>query len=119
MSKRSVVHVEIPASSREESATFYKELCGWEYQHMTEPAPYTLFEGGNTGGGFADVNDSIHKVGHVLVYLSSDDIDADLKRVEALGGKTLMPKTSLGPNGWIGMFSDPTGNTLAFWSSNG
>jgi uncharacterized protein len=118
MTKRSVVHIEFPATSREETAKFYEALCGWESQHMTDPVPYTTFDGENIGGGFPDVGDPFPQPGQVVVYLSSDDIDADLQRVEELGGKTLMPKMAVGEMGWIGMFTDPTGNCLGFWTTN-
>lgn len=118
MEKRSVVHVEIPAADRDAAAKFYEALCGWSYEHVEEPSPYTMFEGGNTGGGFPDVNEEVQP-GDVLVYLDSKDIEADLAQVEALGGKVLLPKTPIGDMGWLAMFSDPTGNRLAFWQSVG
>ncbi len=83
---------------------------------MTDPGPYTTFDGENVGGGFSDVKDPFPQPGQVVVYLSSDDIDADIQRVEELGGKVVMPKTSIGAMGWIAMFTDPTGNYVGFWT---
>jgi predicted enzyme related to lactoylglutathione lyase len=116
MSKRSIVHIEFPAADRDALAKFYAEVFGWDFQHTTEPVPYTTFEGGNVGGGYPDV-DGNRKPGDVIVYLDSDDIDADLKKIERLGGKTLMPKDAVGTMGWLAIFADPTGNMVGLWTA--
>ncbi len=116
MDKRSIVHVEIPAANRDKLAKFYADMFDWKFQHMTEPSPYTTFEAGNTGGGYPDVGENA-KAGDVLVYVDSDDIEADLKKIERLGGKTVMPKTAVGTMGWFAIFADPTGNKLALWTA--
>ena len=67
MSKRSVVHIEIPSSNTKGSAKFYSELFGWETEHTTEPVAYTTFAAGNTGGGFPEVGE-MYKPGDVLIY---------------------------------------------------
>ncbi len=113
MSKRSISHVEIPAASRESLARFYAEMFGWEFQHVAVPE-YTSFEAGNTRGGYPNV-DQEHQPGDVLVYVDSDDIEADLKKIESLGGKTLIPKSPVGNRGWYAVFADPTGNKIGLW----
>ena len=59
------------------------------------------------------------KPGDVIVYFATDDIDATLARVEALGGKTIIPKTEIPNVGWFGWFTDPTGNKVALFTSSG
>lgn len=116
MSKRNVVHVEIPAASVKSAAEFYQELFGWKMQHVPE-FDYTMWEDGSGfGGGFNAVSDE-YPVGRVLVYIDSDDIEADLKKVEKLGGKVLTQKTEIPGTGWFGIFQDPTGNMLALYTS--
>ncbi|HMB25563.1 MAG: VOC family protein [Chloroflexota bacterium] len=116
MSKRNVVHVEIPAASVESAGKFYQELFGWKLQHAPE-FDYTMWEDGSGfGGGFTKVTDA-NPVGQVLVYIDSDDIEADLKRVEKLGGTVIAPKTEIPGTGWFGIFKDPTGNVLALYTS--
>jgi predicted enzyme related to lactoylglutathione lyase len=52
-----------------------------------------------------------------LVYLNGgDDLSVPLSRVEAAGGKIIVPKTSLGPNGFMAQFLDTEGNKVAFHS---
>lgn len=116
MSKRNIVHVEIPAADVEAAGKFYQELLGWKLQHDPE-LNYTQWEAGDgTGGGFPAVSDE-SPAGHVLVYIHSDDIEADLKNVEKLGGKVIHPKTEIPQIGWFGLFQDPTGNVLGLYTS--
>jgi predicted enzyme related to lactoylglutathione lyase len=37
--------------------------------------------------------------------------------VEELGGSIVTPKTDIPGTGWFGVFKDPTGNTLALYTS--
>jgi predicted enzyme related to lactoylglutathione lyase len=83
---------------------------------------YVQFQAeGGPGGGFVEVGQSgmpiEYKTDSLLVYVSTDDIDATLVKVESLGGKTLMPKTEIPQVGWWGVFSDPTGNRVALYTS--
>ena len=116
MSKRNIVHVEIPAMNVEGAGKFYESLFGWKLMPMPE-MNYTMWEDGSgSGGGFPQVSDE-NPAGQVLVYIASDDIEADLKKVEKLGGKVLHPKTEIPQMGWYGVFQDPTGNVLAVYTS--
>ncbi len=116
MSKRNIVHVEIPSANVEAAGTFYQELFGWKIQHVPE-MNYTMWESeGGEAGGFPQVSDE-SPAGQVTVYIHSDDIEADLKKVEELGGKVIHPKAEIPGTGWFGMFQDPTGNVLALYTS--
>jgi predicted enzyme related to lactoylglutathione lyase len=117
MSKRNVVHVEIPAVDVGAAGTFYQDLFGWKMQHVAD-FDYTMWEDGSGyGGGFNKVSDH-HPAGQVLVYIDSEDIEADLRKVEQLGGSIVTPKTEIPGTGWYGVFKDPTGNVLALYTSN-
>ena len=116
MSKRNVVHVEIPAANVEVAGKFYEALFGWKLQHVPE-MNYTMWEAGDgSGGGFPEVS-AENPAGQVLVYIDSADIEADLKKVEKLGGKVLHAKAEIPGFGWMGIFQDPTGNVLALYTS--
>lgn len=115
MSKRNVVHVEIPAANVEAAGKFYQELLGWKIQH-DDAMNYSMWEAGDgSGGGFPQVSTD-NPVGQVLVYIDSDDIDADLKKVQKLGGTVVRSKTEIPNIGWFGIFKDPTGNVLALYT---
>jgi len=51
-----------------------------------------------------------------VVYFSVDDIDETLRRITANGGKTLLPKKSIGEYGAIAHYEDTEGNRLALHS---
>jgi predicted enzyme related to lactoylglutathione lyase len=51
-----------------------------------------------------------------IVYFPVDDIAATLVKVEKAGGKTLFPKKSIGPHGYIAWFSDSEGNSIGMHS---
>jgi predicted enzyme related to lactoylglutathione lyase len=73
MSKRNIVHVEIPSANVEAAGKFYQELFGWKIQHMPE-MNYTMWESeGGDAGGFPAVSDE-NPAGQVTVYIHSDDI---------------------------------------------
>jgi len=117
MSKRNIVHVEIPAANVESAGRFYQELLGWKISPMPE-MNYTMWEAGDGDeyGGFPQVSDE-NPAGQVLVYIASDDIEADLKKVVKLGGKVIHPKAEIPQTGWYGIFQDPTGNVLGLYTS--
>ncbi len=119
MAQHSIVHVEIPATDPAISSKFYAELFDWKMQ--VEPAfNYHMFQADpGPAGAFVQVGESSmsYKPGEVLIYISTDDIDATLARAEALGGKTLEPKTEIPHTGWFAIFADPTGNRIALFTS--
>jgi predicted enzyme related to lactoylglutathione lyase len=115
------VHIEIPAKDTGAAGKFYGELFGWKIE--ADPTyNYVQFQAeGGPGGGFVEVGQSsapvVYKTDSLLVYISTDDIDATLAKAESLGGKTLMPKTEIPQVGWWGVFSDPTGNRVGLYTS--
>ena len=122
MSGRPIVHIEIPAQSPAKLSAFYKELFGWELQSVPG-MPYVTFKTSpmqfgdpGLGGGFPPIDGQLYKPGDVTVYIGSGDIEADLKQIERLGGKTVLPKTEIPSTGWYALFTDPDGNRLALFT---
>ena len=118
MSNHSIVHVEIPASDPAAASKFYADLFGWKIQ--VDPSfDYHMFQADpGPGGGFVKIGDQMgYKPGEVLIYVSTDDINATLAEVVALGGKTLQPKTEIPQVGWFAIFADPAGNRIALFTS--
>lgn len=116
MTKHNIVHIEIPAVNTTKAGKFYQDLFGWTITRE-ESMDYTMWEPAEgPGGGFNPLGDDV-KPGDILIYIDSDDIETDLKRVEALGGKLIAPKREIPGVGWFGIFKDPTGNTLALYTS--
>jgi len=116
MSEHPIVHLEIPASDAKAAGKFYDDVFGWKITH-DKAMDYTMFEyADKQGGGFSNVSDE-NPVGKVVVYLGTDNIEATLEKIEAHGGKTVVPKSEIPTVGWFAFFQDPTGNTLALYTS--
>src|SRR5258708_32625523 len=117
MANRNVVHIEIPAKNSPKAGQFYKDLCGWDIK--TDPnMKYTMWDAGNGGssGGFNEVNDEF-KPGDVLIYVNSENIEADLKKAKSLGATIVKEKEEIPETGWFAIFKDPTGNRIALYTS--
>lgn len=116
MSDHPICHVEIPARDPAAAGRFYAEMFGWQVQ--VDPARnYHLFEPQRgPGGAFVQVGETNGaKIGEVLIYVFTDDIEATLAKAEALGAKTLTPKTEI-PQGRFAVFADPAGNRIALFA---
>jgi predicted enzyme related to lactoylglutathione lyase len=116
MTKRNIVHIEIPTKNGKESGEFYEKLFGWHIER-DEQMDYTMWDPHEgPGGGFSPVGENV-KPGDVLIYVNSEDIETDLKRVAELGGTVLQEKMEIPTIGWFGIFKDPTGNMIALYTS--
>jgi predicted enzyme related to lactoylglutathione lyase len=103
-----------------ESRTLFAGINRQEEQWKIEAQPemdYVMFDvEPGPGGGFPKADGETYKKGDVIVYISTDDIEATLAKVEELGGKTLLPKTEIPNMGWFAFFSDPTGNRVGLYT---
>ncbi|HEY3312328.1 MAG TPA: VOC family protein [Anaerolineales bacterium] len=116
MTKRNIVHIEIPTKNAKQSGDFYEKLFGWHIDR-DDNMDYTMWDPHEgPGGGFSDVGRGA-VVGEILIHVNSDDIDADLKKAVSLGGSIVTPKTEIPTIGWWGVFKDPTGNNIAVYTS--
>lgn len=115
MSQHEIIHVGIPAPDPAALGTFYAELFDWKLQVYPDRNNYHMFHpASGPNGAFVPVDEATGpKIGEVVIHVSTDDIDATLARVEALGGKTLHPKTEIPHTGWFALFADPAGNRIA------
>jgi hypothetical protein len=116
MAKHEIVHIEIPAKDPKAGSKFYADLFGWKLEEFPDMDYITFEVEEGPGGGFPKVDDQV-KPGDVTVYVSTDDIEETLAKIESLGGKTVVPKTEIPQTGWFALFTDPTGNTMALFTS--
>ena len=116
MAKRNIVHIEIPSRNFAESGEFYGELFGWKIT----PRPdmnYALWDPSEApGGGFNPLGETV-RPGEVLIYVDSDNIEADLKKAKSLGAVIVREKSEIPGVGWYGVFKDPTGNSISLYTS--
>ena len=117
MAAHPIVHVELSATDPKAASQFYQDIFGWQITVAAE-MDYHMFQAeGGPGGGFVTIGgEAGTKAGDVLVYIASDDIEADLRKVEARGGKTVAPKMEIPQTGWFGVFTDPSGNKIGLYT---
>lgn len=120
MSKPHVIsHVEIPALDGKSSGSFYSNIFGWKVNTLEE-FNYTMFhpESGPEGG-FVQIreNPTMHgqSTKQVLIYISTDDLDATVAKIEAEGGKILERRIEVPGTGWFAIFQDPAENYIGLF----
>ena len=117
MASHPIVHIDISAKDPAAASKFYAELFGWKID-VAPQFNYHMFSGdGGPGGGFVEADGKDYKAGDIIPYIDTEDIDAMLKKIEALGGRTLTPKMEIPNTGWFAFFADPTGNRLGLYTS--
>jgi len=113
---------EIPVKNFSKAKTFYEALFGETIQEMPHPQfKYGMLpsdmQNGGIGGGLVEGEGFEPSMTGSLIYLNGgDDLSIPLAKVEAAGGKILLPKTSLGPIGFMAHFVDTEGNKMALHS---
>jgi predicted enzyme related to lactoylglutathione lyase len=120
--KNAINWFEIPVKNFSRAKKFYETLFGEAIHEMPHPSyKYGMLpadmQNGGVGGGIVEGEGFEPSMKGPLVYLNGgDDLSVPLSKVEAAGGKILMPKTAIGPNGFMAHFSDTEGNKLALHS---
>ena len=121
MSMNPVNWFEIPVSDMDQAKRFYEAVLEVELE-LNESGPMLMawFPAIPNGHGAAGtlVKADGYNPAHdgTLVYFSVPDIEATLDKVEANGGELLLPKMSIGENGFIGHFKDTEGNRVGLHS---
>jgi len=110
-----VVHWEIQSDNPVALHRFYAEALGWAID-ANNPMGYGMVsskgaEGINGGIGGKGPGSNDGTGSRVLVYAEVKNIPLVLERIESLGGKTLMPRTEMGPV-ILALYADPEGNTM-------
>ena len=113
---------EIPVNDLERAKQFYETVFGFQLS-LNEMGPMKMAWFPMTQGGPGATGTLIQSEGYApshagtLVYFSVPDIEGALDKVNANGGKLLMPKTSIGEHGHIAHFQDCEGNRVALHSA--
>ena len=122
--KNAVNWFEIPVSNYKRAKNFYSEVIGEEIidHHMPDKdMKYGIFpfemESLAVGGAIVEMEGMNPSADGSTVYLNGgDNLNVPLSRVEAAGGKVIMPKMDIGENGFIAQFMDTEGNRVALHS---
>ena len=119
MSTSAINWFELPTTDFERAVAFYETAfaVSLHRQDFNDEANAIFpYEQGKGIGG-AVVNSPLSQPGAngPVVYLnaqSAQKLDQILGRVETAGGKVVMPKTDIGPVGFVAMFLDTEGNRV-------
>lgn len=108
MPEHPICHVEIPASDPAALSAFYAAVFDWHMQADPASNNHLFQPRRGPGGAFVKADDTARaQIGQVLIYISTDDINATLAQAEAQGAKTLPPKKEVS-YGWFAIFADPS-----------
>ncbi len=110
---------EIPVTDLARAVRFYEALLGISLkQELSGETPMAIFPAGEVELKGALAKDSRRKpsADGSLVYLNvTGKLDATLARVPA-DGSVVLPKTDIGPPGFIALIRDSEGNTIGLHS---
>jgi predicted enzyme related to lactoylglutathione lyase len=119
------------ASNPEKLSEFYKNLFGWKFEKtsMGEMGDYWMIEtragtaqdmekaqntAGANGGMIKKMDANQRPVNYVLV----ESVDDFSKKIQELGGKIIVPKTSIPNMGAFALGLDPEGNQVGIFESS-
>ena len=112
---KKIVHVEFPAQDADRAEAFWEIFAGWTIGDSgMEGFDYRMFQEDGWGGAVYPQQDC---EGGPIVYFGSDDIDADIASVRALGGQA----EDRQPIPGVGLFSrcqDTEGNHFSLFQND-
>ena len=106
-----IVHAEVVGRDGPALQAFWGEVFGWR-QNTNFPGGYAMTDPAESGIILGTGPAPDGGPGWVTFYVAVDSIDDVLAKVEALGGKTVMPKFSPAPGNTLAMFADPEGHIV-------
>ncbi len=122
--KNAINWFEIPVKKIDLAKKFYEAIFEVDMQSMTDNGMVVAcfpadMESGAIGGCIIEGEGYVPSNVGSLIYLNGgDDLSVPLSKVEAAGGKVLLPKTAIGNNGFMAYFLDIDGNKVGLHSKN-
>ncbi len=121
--KNAISWFEIPAIDLARAQQFYETIFGITMIPLEMPnmkmRMFPLEDMMGVGGALCDTG-GFHKPSATdgpLIYLNANpDVQIVLDKVEAMGGKILVPKMAVGQYGFMAVFIDCEGNRIALHS---
>lgn len=109
--------IDLASADLDAAKTFYGALFGWAAETEADPAAggYTRFNlGGRDVAGLGPLRGGPPAWAS---YIATDDPEGVRDRVEAAGGKTLMPPMTVLTAGRMAVFTDPGGAPFGVWQA--
>jgi imidazolonepropionase-like amidohydrolase/predicted enzyme related to lactoylglutathione lyase len=112
---------EIPVTDMSRARAFYEHVLNVKLQPLNfGPLEMSFFpmRPGTTGAAGALMKGEAFQPSQqgVQIYFITPDVDGTLERVQERAGKVVLPKTRIGPLGFIASFEDSEGNRIGLRS---
>jgi predicted enzyme related to lactoylglutathione lyase len=115
-----IVHFDVPVDDINRAKKFYNEIFGWKIERIPGEMEYyeisTTDEKGKEGirGGMGLRGDPSQRITN---YFGVSSIEKYSRKIEELGGKTIMPKTKIPGYGYLAVCLDTENNVFGLWES--
>jgi len=118
-----VTHFEIPFDDQARAQKFYSEVFGWEINQFPNMDYWMVStckcdqnmmptEPGAINGGLLKRDDTGK---NPVIVIDVPNIEEHLKKIEAAGGKIVMPTVPVGDFGLYSRVADTEGNVIGVW----
>jgi len=112
---------EIPVTDMPRAKAFYEQVLNVKLQPLNfGPLEMAMFpmRPGTPGAAGALMKGEAFQPSQqgVQIYFTTPDVDGTLERAQKLAGKVVLPKTRIGPLGFIASFEDSEGNRVGLRS---
>ena len=116
-----IVHFDVPVDDIKRAKDFYEKLFDWKIEKMPGPMEYygitTTDESGKVAiDGGMGIRGQPEQ--NIINYIGVSSIDEYIKKVEDLGGKIIMEKTTIPGYGYLATFHDTENNILGLWETD-
>lgn len=115
-----ICHFNIPAEDIERAKKFYAELFGWKIEKYGPMEYYAI--GTTTLDGEEGLDGGMIKRENpqqtIIHYIEVQSMDEYLAKVEKLGGKVLLPKTTVPNIGYTALCLDTENNAFGLWETD-
>ena len=116
-----VTHFEIPADDPEKTMKFYTDVFGWKFEKWEGPVSmdyWLAMTGDPKTPGIDGAVMPRSQSDRVINTLDVESIDEIIPKIEASGGKIVVPKMAVPTIGWMIYFTDPSGNQFGAMQSD-
>lgn len=107
-----IVHWELMGPDAEALTGFYTEIFDWKVEAVPGFDGYNLVQAEQAGIGGAVGKGNENMPAYQAIYVEVPDVEAHLEKIEAAGGKTVVPKTVIPGMVTFALFNDPAGNLV-------
>ena len=106
-----VTHFEVHGKDGDTLKKFYADLFDWHVD-SNNPMEYGMVDTHAGNGINGGITKDMNGAAFVTIYVEVDDLQAALDKAESLGGKTVLPVTTIPDTVTLALFADPEGHVV-------